>query len=129
MLRQPARLVLGGFPRLGFDSQGAHWSGRECERSDLPGRRLRARLKAMGRVREQRPGQGLPAIFPQGKQQQAADRCLRHRRVGMEHVLAPHREAMLDRCQLLAGTVLLVQDTTALHYTGLGQCTSGLGPL
>ena len=30
---------------------------------------------------------------------------------------------------MLGGTVLLVQDTTTLNYTGLRKCTSGLGPL
>ena len=129
VLREKARLVLGSFPRLDFDSEEAHWSAREFERSDLPDRRLRERLKAMGGAWEQRPGECLPAIFPRGKDQQAAYRFLRNERVSMQHILAPHREAMVDRCQLLAGTVLLVQDTTTLNYTGLGECTSGLGPL
>ncbi len=127
VLRRPARLVLGGFPRLDFDSEEAHWSAREFERSDLPNRRLREQLKALGGAWEQRPGECLPAIFPRGKDQQAAYRFLRNERVSMEHILAPHREAMVDRCQLLAGTVLLVQDTTTPNYTGLGQRTSGLG--
>ncbi len=129
VLRQPARLVLGAFPRLDFDSEAEHWSGREFERSDLPDRRLRERLKAIGGAWEQQLGKCLPAIFPRAKDQQAAYRFLRNRRVSMEHILAPHREAMVDRCQLLEGTLLLVQDTTTLNYTGLGKCTSGLGPL
>ncbi len=112
VLRQPARLVLGGFPRLDFDSEAAHWSGREFERSDLPDRRLRERLKAMGGAWEQRPGKCLPEIFPRGKDQQAAYRFLRNRRVSMEHILAPHREAMVDpgpflsrRAWLRGGTI------------------------
>ncbi len=47
----------------------------------------------------------------------------------MEHIPAPHWEAMVDRCQLLGGTVLLVQDTTTLKYTGPRERTSGRGPL
>ena len=129
VLREPARPVLGGFPRLGFDSEDAHWSRREFERSDLPDGRLRERLKAMGAAWEQRPGECLPEIFPAHEDQRAAYRFLCNKRVSMEHILAPHREAMVDRCQLLAGTVLLVQDTTTLNYTGLRKCTSGLGPL
>ena len=45
-----------------------------------------------------------------------------------EDILQPHREALLERCRL-HGTVLLVQDTTTLNYTGLGGSTRGLGPL
>ncbi len=108
VLRQPAPLVLGGFPRLDFDGEEAHWSVRKFERSDLPDRRLREWLKAMGGAWEQRPGECLPAIFPRGKDQQAAYSFLRNGRIRMEHILATHREAMVDRCQLLAGTVLLV---------------------
>ena len=47
----------------------------------------------------------------------------------MEHILALHREGMVDRCQLVGGTVLLVQHTTTLKYTGLRERTSGRGPL
>ena len=102
VLRQPARLVLGSFPRLDFDSEEAHWSVREFERSDLPDRRLRERLKAMGGAWEQRPGECLPAIFPRGKDQQAAYRFLRNERVSMDHILAPHREAMCYLSHYLA---------------------------
>ena len=37
-----------------------------------------------------------------------------------------NREAFLDRVRL-ESTVLLVQDTTTLNYTGLGSGTEGLG--
>lgn len=129
VLREPAQLVPGSFPRLGFDSEEAHWSRREYERSDLLDRCLRERLKAMGEAWEQRPDQCLPAIFPRGKDQRASCRFLRNRRVSVDHILASHREAVVDRCQLLGGTVLLVQDTTTLRYAGLRKCMSGLGPL
>ena len=46
----------------------------------------------------------------------------------MDDILQPHREAVADRCALET-TVLLVQDTTTLNYSGLQHCTTGLGPL
>ena len=40
-------------------------------------------------------------------------------------ILQPHREALLERVRL-ESTVLLVQDTTTLNYTGLGGSARGL---
>ena len=122
----PAR-VPGSFPALELDAD-AGWSAREFARSDLPDGRLRQRLARMGAAWEQCPGQPLPVIFPGRAEQQAAYRFLHNGKVAGEDILQPHREALLERCRL-HGTVLLVQDTTTLNYTGLGGSTAGLGPL
>ena len=63
-----------------------------------------------------------------GAEQQAAYRFLHNGKASDEDILQPHREALLERAQL-ESTVLLVQDTTTLNYTGLGGSTRGLGPL
>ena len=122
------RRVLGRFPPLELD-EDAPWSRREFERSDLPDRRLRERLLTIGEAWEHKPGQCLPDLFPSGALQQGAYRFLHNGRVRMEDVLQPHREALAERCRQLPGSVLLVQDTTTLNYTGLKDCTAGLGPL
>ena len=109
--------------------EDAPWSRREFERSDLPDRRLRERLLTMGEAWGHKPGQCLPDLFPSGALQQGAYRPLHNGRVSMEDVLQPHREALAERCRQLTGTVLLVQDTTTLNYTGLKDCTADLGPL
>ena len=89
--------------------------------------RLRRRLERMGSAWARHPGQPLPAIFPGGAEQQAAYRFLHNERVSSEDVLQPHREALVERCRQET-TVLLVQDTTTLNYTGR-ESTEGLGPL
>ncbi len=117
----------GSFPDLGLDAE----AGRsECEfaHSDLPDVRLRERAVHMGKASEQCPGQPLRAIFPGRAEQQAAYRLPHNGKVAGEDILQPHREALLERCRL-HGTVLLVQDTITLNYTGLGGSTSCLGPL
>ena len=127
-LRAQPQRVLGRFPPLELD-EDAPWSRREFERSDLPDRRLRERLLTMGEAWEHKPGQCLPDLFPSGALQQGAYRFLHNGRVSMEDVLQPHREALAERCRQVPGSVLLVQDTTTLNYTGLKDCTAGLGPL
>ena len=127
-LQAQPRRVLGRFPPLELD-EDAPWSRREFERSDLPDRRLRERLLTIGEAWEHKPGQCLPDLFPSGALQQGAYRFLHNGRVRMEDVLQPHREALAERCRQLPGSVLLVQDTTTLNYTGLKDCTAGLGPL
>ena len=124
--REPDREP-GSFPELELDAE-AGWSEREFARSDLPDGRLRERLARLGKAWEQCPGQPLPALFPGRAEQQAAYRFLHNGKVSGEDILQPHREALLERCRLQR-TVLLVQDTTTLNYTGLGGSTQGLGPL
>ena len=124
--RTPARAP-GSFPALALDDE-ASWARREFVRSDLADGRLRQRLERLGASWERHPGQPLPAIFPGSAEQQAAYRFLHNSRVCSEDILQPHREALVERCRL-ESTVLLVQDTTTLNYSGLKDSTKGLGPL
>ena len=124
--RAPARSP-GSYPALAL-ADDASWARREFGRSDLADGRLRRRLERLGAGWEEHPGQPLPAVFPGSAEQQAAYRFLHNRKVSDEDILQPHREALVERCRA-ASTVLLVQDTTTLNYTGLKDSTSGLGPL
>ena len=122
----PARSP-GSFPGLA-PGDDAVWSRREFGRSDLADGRLRRRLERLGSAWEGHPGQPLPAVFPGGAEQQAAYRFLHNKKVGVEDILQPHREALVERCRQ-EPAVLLVQDTTTLNYTGLKDSADGLGPL
>ena len=124
--RAPSRAP-GVFPALTLDDE-ASWARREFARSDLADGRLRRRLERLGAAWERHPGQPLPAIFPGSAEQQAAYRFLHNKQVSGEDILQPHREALVERCGQ-ESTVLLVQDTTTLNYTGLQDSTQGLGPL
>ena len=126
-LRRPPARAPGSFPALAVDDE-ASWARREFQRSDLADGRLRQRLERLGAAWERHPGQPLPAVFPGSAEQQAAYRFLHNNKVGGEDILQPHREALVERCRL-ESTVLLVQDTTTLNYSGLKDSTQGLGPL
>ena len=124
--RAPARSP-GSFPGLALEDDSS-WARLEFGRSDLADGRLRRRLERLGSAWEAHPGEPLPAIFPGSAEQQAAYRFLHNEKVSGEDILQPHREALVERCRD-ESTVLLVQDTTTLNYTGLKDSTSGLGPL
>ena len=126
-LLAPPDRPLGRFPALELPEE-ASWAEREFQRSDLPDGRLRERLVRMGRNWERQGGRPLPSIFPHPAEQRAAYRFLHNDKVTGADILQPHREALLERIRQ-ASTVLLVQDTTTLNYTGLKDSTEGLGPL
>ena len=128
VLRERPVRLLGQFPGPARDS-GADWAECEFERSDLPDRRLRERLKALGKVWPDQPGECVPTLFPGSAEQRAAYRFLNNGRVTPQDEPGRHREALAERAGQQPGTVLLVQDTTTLNYTGLKDCTQGLGPL
>ena len=129
-LRRPPAREPGSFPALaaeaGEDESG--WVRIEFGRSDLTDGRLRSRLARLGAGWWRHPGEPLTAVFPGSAEQQAAYRFLHNSKVDSEDILQPHREALVERCRQ-ASTVLLVQDTTTLNYTGLRDSTAGLGPL
>ena len=127
VLRRPPQRELGRFPALELEAQ-ASWAQREFARSELADGRLRARLERMAAAWERHPGQPLPGIFPGPAEQKAAYRFLHNGKVSEADILQPHREALLERVRQ-ESTVLLVQDTTTLNYTGLGGSARGLGPL
>ena len=114
----------GSFPGLS-PADDASWARREFGRSDLADGRLRRRLERLGAAWEAHPGEPLPAVFPGSAEQQAAYRFLHNSKVSVEDILQPHREALVERCRP-ESTVLLVQDTTTLNYTGLKGSTSDL---
>lgn len=124
--RSPAREP-GSFPALSLADE-ASWSRCEFARSDLVDGRLRRRLERLGGAWERHPGEPLPAVFPGSAEQQGAYRFLHNKKVAVDDILQPHREALVARCRP-ESAVLLVQDTTTLNYTGLAESTQGLGPL
>lgn len=118
---------LGSWPELDLP-EDAGYAEREFARSDLPDGRLRRRLMDLGQAWECCPGQAVSVLIPKPAAQKAAYRFLHNPRVQPSDILQPHREALVDRSRLYS-TVLLVQDTTSLNYTGMGRSTQGLGPL
>ena len=103
----------------------ADWAQREYSRSTHPDGRVRNRIVAMGRKWQHSPGAGLSAVFPDRAGKKAAYRLLSNEKVTMEHILEPHRAALVERCRQEA-VVLAIQDTTTLNYDTL-RATGGPG--
>ena len=123
LCREPASR-LGRWPALAgvADSAGEFEFGR----SDLADGRLRRRLRRMGDAWLRGAGVPIPEMFPGRAQQKAAYRFLHNGKVGMESILEPHREALLERMRGLR-EVLLVQDTTSVNLDTSRDVIRGLG--
>ncbi len=99
--RAPDR-VIGSGPHLAL-GEDATWAEAEYGRSAHSDARVRKRLVTMGDAWCGRPGAPLPVIFPGEAEQQAAYRFLSNPRIGMQDILEPHQEAMVERCRSQSG--------------------------
>ena len=106
----------------------AGWADLEFGFGSHPDGRVRKRILAMGKAWDTRPGEPVSVVFPDRKDQKAAYRLLSNPKVTMDDILESHRAATVARCRGQP-TVLAVQDTTMLNYSGLGDATGGLAPI
>ena len=116
--RVPERAMGGGPPlEAGEDATWAQTeygrSGHSDARVCAPGQDGRGLVRTSAR-----PGAPLPVIFPGEAEQRAAYRFLSNPRLGVQDILEPHQEAMVERCRSRP-VVLAVQDTTMLNDSGL----------
>lgn len=95
----------------------------EFRGGDLGDLRLSARLVQMAECLSARPDQPLPDVFLNEAGLEGAYRFLNNDRVTPSAVLAPHIEATSARAKS-AGRLLVLHDTTTLHFDG-----RGFGPL
>ena len=103
------------------------WVEREMELADFGDKRLNQRaITLLDRFIAQ-PTASIPAACRGWKETLAAYRFFDNPKVSDANILAPHIAATRQRMQEHA-TVLCVQDTTQLDYTGQTQI-EGLGPL
>ena len=123
LTRQPRRtLATRPAPAL---PPGADWADLEFGFGSHPDGRVRKRIRAMAKAWETSPGEPIPVVFPDRKDQRAAYRLLSSPMVDMDDILESHRDATAARC-LEYPVVLAVQDTTMLNYTNLKGSTGGL---
>jgi hypothetical protein len=104
------------------------WVCEEVAGADFGDERLNKRMaKVLDRVAS-RPTVSIPAACRGWAETQAAYRFFDHEQVTEHTVLAPHRQATIDRIrqQLIA---LLIQDTSELDWTSKRDIIRGLGPL
>ena len=103
------------------------WAAAETRSADLGDERLNRRLELILRRLADQPEKSIPAAFRGWGETQAAYRFFNNEKVTPEKVLAPHREATLQRVGQHP-VVLCVEDTSDLDYTSKTE-TQGLGPL
>ncbi len=103
------------------------WVAEEMATAALGDRRLDARATCLLDRFMSQPSASLPAACRGWHETQAAYRFFDNPKVTAKKVLAPHGAATRERMAEHA-TVLCVQDTTELDYSGQAE-TQGLGPL
>lgn len=114
--------------RMATDKAENGWIAEELRTVDLGDERLDKRMpKILDRLAS-RPTVSIPAACNGWAETQAAYRFFDHEAVTEASVLAPHREATIQRIAQHR-VVLLPQDTTELDYTSKKDKIKGLGPL
>jgi hypothetical protein len=103
------------------------WASAETRSADLGDNRLNRRLALVLRRLADQPEKSIPAASRGWGETQAAYRFFNNEKVTPEKVLAPHREATLQRVGQHP-IVLCVEDTSELDFTSKPR-TEGLGPL
>ncbi|MDR1146403.1 MAG: IS4 family transposase [Verrucomicrobiales bacterium] len=111
----------------GSDEVGEWATGELAGLSSVEDPRRVARLtRLLGALRRQ-PGASLPECCRSWAEIKAAYRLIESERIDAAAVLDSHGLATLGRMST-AGTVLVIQDTTSLDYSGRAA-TEGLGPI
>jgi hypothetical protein len=108
-------------------ASGSGWIAREFEQVDLKDRRLNQRLQQIVTDLSQNPQSTIPQAAGTWARTKGAYRFFDHAAVTPAAILAGHQAATLER-MAPHPTVLLVQDTTSLHYA-CQEADSGLGRL
>jgi hypothetical protein len=103
------------------------WSETELATINLGDKRLNKRaVKLLDRLGG-KPTETIPSACKGWSETKAAYRFFNHKNVTSYEILKPHKEATLKRIEQ-HDTVLLIQDTTQLNYSGQKE-KSGIGPL
>jgi hypothetical protein len=104
-----------------------NWAEVELETINLGDKRLNKRaVKLLDRLGG-KPNETIPSACRGWSETKAAYRFFTHKNVTCDEILKPHKEATLKRMEL-HDTVLLIQDTTQLNYSGQKQ-KECIGPL
>jgi len=102
------------------------WTDEEFGLACLPDRRLNQRVRIIAADFLAQPEANIPQASGSRAKTKAAYRFFDHKGLNMEKIMAPHREATLQR-MLTEKVVLAVQDSTGVTY-GDRPGTEGLGP-
>lgn len=103
------------------------WAVKEMQTVDLGDKRLNNRLISLLHTLSNHAPESIPVACGGWAETKAAYRFFDNPKVNSEKILAPHRQAVLERIKQ-EKTVLLIQDTTTLNFSEQTQRTD-IGPL
>jgi IS4 transposase len=103
------------------------WATAEMQTANLGDERLTKRLISLLDTLGSTPEESIPVACGGWAETKAAYRFFDNDKVSAEKILMPHREASLERIKQQK-TVLLIQDTTTLNFSGQHKRTD-IGPL
>lgn len=106
----------------------AAWAQEEVEGVDLGDERLDARMVVLLSELGNRPNLSIPAACKGRAEMEAAYRFFDNPKVSFQKVLAPHARRTRER-MAAQETVLLVQDSSEIDLTRMGQEVAGVGRL
>lgn len=101
------------------------WAQKEFAAANIGDRRLNKRLGMIVEAFAQNPNAQIPQATDGWPQAKAAYRFFDNKKVSVERILEPHRDAIKERVQN-RNLILAVQDTSTLNYTD-HPCTEDLG--
>ncbi|MCF6776029.1 hypothetical protein L3V83_05500 [Thiotrichales bacterium 19X7-9] len=94
------------------------WAAQEMKSVELGDKRLHNRLISILNKFVNSPESSIPAACGSWSETKAAYCFFDNANVSSEKIMGPHLEASVERINL-HNTVLLVQDTTTLNFSGL----------
>lgn len=103
------------------------WTATEMQTVNLGDERLNKRLISLLNTLYSHPQESIPVACGGWGETKAAYRFFDNQHVTAEKILLPHRNATLERIQQHE-TVLLIQDTTTLNFSGQ-SCRTDIGPI
>ncbi len=102
--------------------------GGEFAASDFGDQRLNKRIVRVAERFGKHCNCSIPAASGGRAEMEAAYRFMNNPKVTPDKILAPHRQATIDRMRQ-GKIALLVQDTTEMDFTRPSQQVEGAGPL
>lgn len=102
------------------------WIIEELSSLDLGDKRLNKRTKRILSDLSRSPLSSIPSCSKGWNETKAAYRCFSNPKINSEKILAPHKQATIERARMNK-RVLVLQDTTDLNYSGQSH-KQGVGP-
>ena len=103
------------------------WASSEMHMAELGDKRLHNRLVLLLDTLGNQPQDSIPVACGGWAETKAAYRFFDNKKISADKILAPHKAATIERIKQQT-TVLLIQDTTTLNFSGQHE-REDIGPI